>query len=206
MQQNCKNLDQNCGWSNSYFYKGGSTYSALQGAAGLYYSFGNISFSTAQGNYNEGSYISITNGTTTYSSTSNASASPTGSALFIRSGVASQVRLMTLSEVNRALGRTTTYSTNTISTSEDTKGLYLLKNLKSVPGLDKINYSSGYYWIASPYPNNSHWTPICSWNINGTHNYSSNDTKGVRPIVLLNGNKFKLTEVGNGTYKFTKVQ
>jgi hypothetical protein len=147
------------------FYNGNERAYNLEAGAGLYYNFGTIKFryaSSAGNNYNQGFYKSIKN-SIEYSSSSNSSATPTGSQLFVKSGVANGVRLITLTEINKAIGKTDKAYVSGISEKEDPKGIFKLSSIKNVPGLGNISFSE-YYWLASPYPTESKNDILCITN------------------------------------------
>ncbi len=182
------------GGADYTFYTGESTYYALQASAGMYYNFGDIKFaysSTDRGN-NLGYFTSITTGGATYDANNNNTAEKTGNDLFkVRNDVTS-VRLLTLKEVNEALGRSDIDSKDTIMT--DSIGLYRLDQLKNVTGMSTYNYdysSNGsivsYYWLASPFPSTSDCNGVCIVIYAGYMNSSVNAT-GVRPVVSLGSN------------------
>ncbi len=155
---------------------------------------------------NEGYYKSIKNGSITFAEGTNA----TGEQLFKVDDVASNVRTLTLPELNKSLGRMDIDSITTISAEEDTKGIYRLDQLTRVPrisnfvGYPMVSYAD-VFWIASPYPqSNSKFNlfSACKCRLDGSITGEFNSSPGVRPVVSLQGSKFQLKAVGNeGTYK-----
>lgn len=174
---------------NYALYSSNASYNALQAAAGMYYNFGNIEF--AYGNdYREknlGHFTSITSNGVTYNSSNTVEA--TGSNLFIEDGVNVEVRLLTLPEVNKAIGRTDINSIEIITAEEDSIGLYRLDQLKNVTGMnDKIYNQVTGYWLASPQPDTSNRTK-CSYILsNGSISHSDSIVNGVRPVICINSN------------------
>ncbi|MBO5413580.1 MAG: hypothetical protein J6A29_04755, partial [Clostridia bacterium] len=184
------------GGSDNYtFYTGElSAYIGLQASAGMYYNFKNIKFAygTASRGYNLGHFTSITTtepGTTnktTYDS--NNKVEKQGIDLFKARTDVTDIRLLTLKEVNEAIGRTDIDSTTTVSTTEDSIGLYRLDQLKNVTGMEIYDYNSrpnGNYWLASPWPNGSSDCSVCQGEFDGFLYASSQVILGVRPLVCL---------------------
>lgn len=125
---------------------------ALEASAGMYYNFGDIKFRCDNANngiYNQGWYTSITNGEK-YDSNIEKTERQTATQLFVKQGISNGVRILTLPEINRALGRENLVAASPISDTEDPKGIYKLPQLKKVPKIDKIEYTSLWYWVASP--------------------------------------------------------
>ncbi len=177
------------GEDNYDFYTGTlSTYYGLQASAGMYYNFGDIKFAygTSSRGYNLGYFTSITSGGTTYDA--NNTDEKTGNDLFkVRNDVTS-VRLLTLKEVNEALGRTDIDSESEIT--KDSIGLYRLDQLKNVTGMLTYDYDyssngsiSSYYWLASPRPSDN--LSVCHVISNGYVNISDFSIFGVRPVAIL---------------------
>jgi len=152
------------GVENSYnFYTGSETYYALQAAAGLYYNFGDIRFAYGDdpSNFNIGCFRKIKSNGTTYGKTGITdettneeiinTAEKTGAELFIPTGVNATVRLMTLPEMNKMLGRTDIDSTSTMTDPTGAPGLFILDNLSSV--MKEYDYGGFVrFLLASPFP------------------------------------------------------
>ena len=123
------------------YYTGSNTYFGLQAAAGLYYNLGQMSFTyTAKdtGNaYNLGNYVWVKNKYTnkTYNSTNRITA--TGDELFKARDDAS-IRLITLPEINKLLGR----NISCMDKMESSNELFDLFVSRSIGG----------YIVASPVP------------------------------------------------------
>ncbi len=173
------------------FYNGSGTYYGLRGAAGFYYNFGQIKFKygTDKEEANKGYFTSITSNNTTYNNSGD-NTEKTGDEIFnLYKGKGATVRLLTLPELNKALNREDIDSINIIT---DQTGLYRLDQLKSISDMSQYSYSSGSYWLASPYPGGGNYDLyVCNVNYNGSFSYniSSNISNfGVRPLVCLNSN------------------
>ena len=188
-----RNILTSTGGDGTYNFSTSTPYYSLQAAAGLYYNFKDIKFqyATASRGNNLGYFTSITSGNLAYNRTTNNTVERTGGQLFNLFGSSNAtVRLLTLPEVNVALGRTDIdkYGANTIGTTQDTIGLYRLDHLSSVPGMNGFTaYSTtGFYWLASPYPgNNSRLTAVGGI---GNVGSGSSGSLGVRPAVCLTSN------------------
>ena len=169
-------------------YSGGVTYSlyiGLQASAGFYYNLGKMTFKYGT-DYNEknmGYYTKVKNGSTTYSNTENNTTNPTGNNLFVARNDA-EIRMLTLPELNAALGRTDVNSTSDIT---DTTGLYQLNKISTGTALTNNKYTSGYYWLASPWPVNGsdYIYSVCNISNGGALNYLNDSDHGVRPVVSL---------------------
>ena len=191
--------------SDYAFYTGSSTYYGLQASAGLYYNFGNIKFAYAARYRGKslGWFTEITSNGTTYNSTN--TTETTGSNLFIPTGVNAEVRLLTLPEMNKMLGRTDIDSMTTMTDPTGADGLFVLQNIKNITGMSSNIYDSCYYWLASPSPDTSLTSSICSvFNdgyVNGSYELTQRDDwDGVRPVISLTSN-VKFTDDGNGVLK-----
>ncbi|MDO5556395.1 MAG: DUF6273 domain-containing protein, partial [Clostridia bacterium] len=160
----------------------------LKASAGMYNNFASIPFiytetnytaiTPAEGQYNIGWYKAVTKGGTEVTENTN------GGNLFLM-GDANKVRLLTLPEINDAVGASAiNMSGYTISnTSEPASGLFKLNNLSNA-GLTNYTYSSGdYYWLASPYSGSSSDVHVVYYN--GSVASTVSNTYGVRPIVSL---------------------
>ena len=167
------------------FYTGDKIYYALQASAGLYYNFEEINFAygAEKRGANLGDFTSITINGTTYDV--NNTTAKTGRELFNLYGDTATVRLLTLPELNQALGRTVT-DTNTIN---DSTGVYRLNKISTAGiGLDTNVYTSGYYWLASLPPSASITNHLSLVYFNGTINSNHLNHIGVRPVVYLSSN------------------
>jgi len=176
---------------NSYdFYTGNSNYYALQASAGFYYNLGEMKFTQGTSNYekNMGYYTTVKNRKTEYTSET-----ITGNDLFKTREDAS-IRMLTLTELNTLLRRTDIDSINKIT---DTTGLFKLDELTSV--LTGKSYSSGIYWLASPYPGNS--KNVCRIGNSGivdNYNTGGNAICGIRPVICLSSD-IKFTQETDST-------
>lgn len=144
----------------------------------------------ASGEKNKGYFTSITSNGTTYDSSNKEE--KTGNDLFkVRDDAT--VRLLTLPEINRILGRKEENSsvidvdsTSTISTTEDSIGLFRLDQLSNITGMK--SYSNGYYWLASPWPRTNSYDYLCYFNYYGEVGISRDKPREVRPVVCLTTN------------------
>ncbi|MCI9245739.1 MAG: type II secretion system protein [Clostridia bacterium] len=187
-------------------YAGTDTNYALQAAAGLYYNFGKIKFryDTARNNsiYNQGWYKSITN-EITYDSSTGKVARQAGNELFVKQGVSSGIRVLTLPEVNKGLGRGATSVTQFKS---DKTGIFYPGNLENVPILGRLNLAFGNArcLLASPYPN-PEWAPRCLATLGegGSVSHVSHELVGsyIRPVVKLVDKNYEIEAVNNGSYR-----
>ena len=186
--------------SGYQFFTGTSTYYGLQAAAGLYYNFEDIKFAYGEKKrgYSLGWFTEIITNGITYNSTN--TIETTGSNLFIPTGVNAEVRLLTLPEMNKMLGRTNIDSTSSITDSTGTKGLFVLQNIKDITGMSSYTYDLGYYWLASPNPVASLDNYVCGVSYDGSVGGTFISGGGVRPVVSLTSN-VKLTDNGNGVLK-----
>lgn len=176
------------GGSNYALSSNNTDYYALQAAAGLYYNFGSIklAYGNSYRGKNLGHFTSITSNGVTYNSKN--TVEKTGRDLFIANGVNAEVRLLTLPEVNKAIGRTDIDSRNTIAAKDDSIGLYRLDQLQNVTGMtDKTYNQITYYWLASPLPMASERTKVNYIISDGSITQSDSTVNGVRPLICLNG-------------------
>ena len=194
------------------FYTGDGTYYSLYAAAGMYYNFGDIEFVYGTGaSYNKGCFKSILvyDGTeeepTTYDE--NNTTPKSGNELFkVREDAT--VRLLTLPELNKLLGRTTGEDDDVdvemqISITEDAIGLYRLDQLDEV--IENYSYSFPSYWLASPAPYTNDYG-CCTYRYDGDYNGISNDTYGVRPVICISSNLQLEDTNGDGALEMTVVQ
>lgn len=159
-------------------YTGSETYYSLQASAGFYYNLGKMTFEqgTSYNKKNQGYYTKIKNENATYTS-----GETIGDNLFKARNDAS-IRMLTLPELNRALGRDDIDSTSQIT---DTTGLYRLDQISTGTALTNNTYDTGYYWLASPYPNASINSLVCNVSYDGGVSGSNSSGLGVRPLVSL---------------------
>ena len=184
--------------SDYQFYTGSNTYYGLQASAGMYYNFENIKFAygTDSRGGNLGYFTEITSNGTTYNDTN--TTETTGSNLFIPLGVNASVRLLTLPEMNKMLGRTDIDSTNSII---DLDGMFTLTNIKKITGMSSYTYNSGFYWLASPYPSAIIGSYVSNVSINGNINNDNGYVRcGVRPVVSMKSD-VQFIDNGNGVLK-----
>lgn len=173
-------------------YTGTGTYTALQAAAGLYYNFGDVKFgygARSRGK-NLGNFTEITNNGTMYNSENTEEI--TGDKLFIPTGVSARVRLLTLPEMNKLLGRTDMDSTSSV---EDTTGIFELENIKDLPEMSSFTYGGIEYsmnlgqttLLSSPYPLDDMTFFLVGLDEYGGISYCSNTSNngGVRPLITL---------------------
>ena len=193
---------------NDYaLYTGSKTYYSLQAAAGMYYNFGDIKFAygeTKRG-YSLGWFTEIITNGITYNSTN--TIETTGSNLFIPQGVNASVRLLTLPEMNKMLGRTDIDSDDKMTDPTGMTGMFVLQNLKNLTGMNSYTYDEDndvwLYWLASPRTiigfsdNNEKMTLVGN---DGVIFSTAKTWAGVRPVVSLTSN-VKLTDNGNGVLK-----
>ena len=169
--------------SDYKIYTGKNTYYGLQAAAGLYYNLGQMTFEqgTSYTKYNQGYYTKIKNGEITY-----ISGETTGDKLFkIRND--SNIRLLTLPELNKALGD----NINDTSDFSEATGLYQLNNINTGTTLKDRKYADGaYWWLASPSPTNNDNYSLMYVNYYGSRSSSSvmYYKCGIRPLICISSN------------------
>ena len=200
---NFRNVLTNSGTEDYAFFTSTNTYYGLQAAAGMYYNFRNIKFAygTSSIGDNLGYFTKITSNRTTYDSTN--TTETTGDKLFIPIGMNASVRLLTLPEVNKILGRTDIDSEDKIATEPTgMDGIFILQNIKNITGMASYTYDQGYYWLASPCPSTSAVNENDTFFIgyNGfASGYDSNMERfGVRPLISLQSNVTFVDENGDG--------
>ena len=182
----------------TYTYKGPSTYYALQASAGYYYNLGQITFEqgTTYNKKNQGYYTKIKNGNTTYTS-----GETIGDNLFkARNDVS--IRMLTLPELNRALERKNINSANTFT---DQTGIYQLSSLKTGTQLKNNLYTTGYYWLASPWPEESDNHYVCRVYYDGRMDKNIHSGIGVRPIISLSSNIQLLKKTDNTGFVYYEM-
>ncbi|MBO5413747.1 MAG: hypothetical protein J6A29_05640, partial [Clostridia bacterium] len=155
-------------------------------SAGMYYNLKDIQFyaesdynaiETSSDKYNIGWYRSITKGTETLTG------NKVGSDIFIASP-GNSVRMLTLPEINSYAGKGISEGGYCLSsTQEPAAGLYILQNIKNIVGFSEKSYSSGVYWLASPYFPSLYSVHFVRFSGYVYDDYSS--TYGVRPAVSL---------------------
>lgn len=178
---------------NEYpLYAETQNYRALQVAAGMYYNFGNIKFAYVDSGGRGGSLgiiKTITSNGITYDSSNIVEKS--GEELFNLYGNKATIRSLTLPEVNKALGREDIKSLENISDTEDSVGLYNLRQLRHVEGMENYLYEGAdFFWLASPAPDTTTYLQLCFIANVGIHtlNYYTGGIWGLRPVICLNGN------------------
>ena len=166
--------------SDYVVYTGNNTYYGLQASAGFYYNLGEMTFIQAElsdTTANQGSYIKVKNGNTTYTS-----GTQIGNNLFKARSDAT-IRMLTLPELNKALGRTDVDSVTTIK--NDTTGIYAIKYISTGTPLSDKKYSSDRYWLASPYPKTGSYYNVSDVHCDGRINVNISTKLGVRPLVCI---------------------
>ena len=174
----------------------------------MYNNFGDIIFryGTDKGTYyNQGYYKSIKNGNTVYNDVQNL-ITPNGNDIFKVGNV--KIRMLTLSEINKKLGRKESSDqakydvdcVDSISSSSE-KGIYRLNNLSKV--LTGYTYGTIRYWVASPYPLDYNYTQLCFIHSDGRidgYNYTGQGYAGVRPVIMLLDDKVTFDISNDGKY------
>ena len=189
--------------SDYNYYTGTDTYYALRAAAGLYYNFGDINFAYGTSSAkNKGYFTEITSNGTTYNSEN--TADTTGRNLFIPAGVNASVRLLTLPEMNKMLGRTDIDSTTQMTDPTGADGLFVLQNVKNITAMSAFDYSAGCYWLASPYPNAKNYNSVSYVLYSGIVNGISSYGYGVRPVVTLSSDIQLVDENSDGVLEIKK--
>ena len=154
------------------------TYYGLQASAGFYYKLGKMTFEqgTKYKTKNQGYYTKIKNGNVVYTS-----GEITGDNLFKARNDAT-IRMLTLPELNRKLGRSDIDSTGEFT---DTTGLYQLNKISTGTTLTSNIYKNGEYWLASPFPDEYYYYDVCYVSYDGDVYRNDDYSSGVRPIVSL---------------------
>ena len=209
------------GDSEYAFYSGSDEYYALEASAGLYYNFEKIKFKyrtdSGSNDKNKGYYTKISNNGTEYNETKNGNTDistnggeVTGGDLFnIYKDKGATVRLLTLPELNAALGEADVDRTGSKS---DTTGLYKLTQLQNgiqnngSNGSNLTNYNDGNYWLASPYPSTSSGDSVCIVHYYGNVEGSNNNIGGVRPLVCLNSPVRLIDADGDGVLEIEGIK
>ena len=197
------------------FYTGNNAYTALQIAAGLYYNFGEIKFAYGtSSDYNKGYFESISvyetgeDEPTTYNKDTNNTAVKTGNELFkVREDA--NIRLLTLTELNIFLERSNGKDDSVDSTQGldyDLLGLFNLKKLSEIEGMEDYYYSDSRYWLASPSPRSDLNTSVACVQSSMIQFGSSGDKYGVRPVIYLSSNIQFTDSNDDGTLEITVVQ
>ena len=159
-------------------YTESATNYALHAATGFYYNLGQMTF-VRDGTYNtknQGYYTKIKNGSTTYTS-----GAQIGNDLFKARNDA-EIRMLTLSELNGALGRDDIDNTSTFS---DETGLYQLNKISTGTVLTIPTDNIGWYWLASPWPDTNDRINLCAVAYTGDIYYDGNNGSGIRPVISL---------------------
>lgn len=162
-----------------------SQYYGLQEAAGLYYNLGDMIFKKYEPvllGEHMGGYRKVKNGKTTYTS-----GDATGNNLFKAREDAS-IRILTLPELNKAVGRTDIDSMNSFT---DTTGLFQLSKLSNK--LNEKIYSSARYYLASPEPGLA--SGVCQVESDNLF-VSKLSHYGIRPVISLSSD-IQLTKETN---------
>ena len=129
-------------------------------------------------------FIEITSNGTTYNSEN--TTETTGGNLFIPTGVNASVRLLTLPEMNKMLGRTDIDSTDSITDPTGMDGIFVLENIKNLTGMSAYTDGGGFYWLASVYPTTESATEVCQiGNYYSVNNISFYNTGYFRPVISL---------------------
>lgn len=177
-----------------------SSYRGIRAASGMYKYFKDIKLKYAASTRGDNLFfyksITVADGAT-YNSTNNQE--KTGEELFL-TGRATNVRTLTLPEVNLANGKEIDFVSTTGNTStylQDETGIYRLENLevRDVNGEIQKPYTTtdkGSYFLASPYPSN-YKTRLTYIDYDGRISYGNNYVKGVRVVVSL-GSDIQLIE------------
>ena len=154
------------------------TYYGLQASAGFYYKLGKMTFEqgTKYKTKNQGYYTKIKNENVVYTS-----GEITGDNLFKARNDAT-IRMLTLPELNRKLGRSDIDSTGEFT---DTTGLYQLNKISTGTTLTSNIYKNGEYWLASPFPDEYYYYDVCYVSYDGDVYRNDDYSSGVRPIVSL---------------------
>lgn len=169
------------------FYTGTDPYYALQFAAGFYYNFEDIKFSYNGVGAMGATFTSVTTEGITYDEKNNVE--KTGRELFNLYEDKATVRMLTLPEINEAVGRTDRDSIVQISEVEDKIGLYRLDQLKKVDGMSAYIYDNNEdyycYGVASTYLDDNSFTSTITYK--GIYNSSLKTVMGVgiRPVVCI---------------------
>ena len=149
----------------------------MYGAAGLYYNFELIKFTS--GTY--GTYKEIRGKTD-------------GEVMgkdFILEEMAEGVHNLTLEELNKARGEEDKVNTDWVDYNDASKGLFYLSNLENY-GYDES--ASEDYFIASPHPNNDRY--LLTINYYGKLYMNYNDYTAVRPVISLKSN-VRINKINN---------
>ena len=153
----------------------------MYAAAGLYYNFGLVKFTSGTTpNKNVGGYLNV-NGKT--------SGDISGKE-FIKTGMAKEAHVLTLAELNKARGKGDTPEDSGNVTS-DTTGLFYLKGLNKY---DHGTLSYAIYYIVSPDKSSAYNVRIVDYP-GGIYSANSG-TYGLRVVVLLE-DKISLTKIEN---------
>ena len=192
--------EQITSYKKQYYTSGGDTYQNMYAASGLRYNFKNIVFKQQSGSttyngkqYNIGYYTKISN-----NGKDQTGDNITG-ATFIASDIDSskaEVRSVMHSDITGS----ETSDSITVTDPDDKAGLFILQNYTP----DK--HSSGFYWLASPYPGNDFAVRTVrsdgnvSYYFGGDHH---NHYDGLRPVISISGVQLQRMEGNSNVWKIT---
>ena len=188
--------EQITSYKNQYYTSGGDTYQNMYAASGLRYNFKSIVFKQQSGSttynenqYNTGYYTKISN-----NGKDQTGDNITGETFIARTGAT--VRSVMHSDItgNEKL------SSITVTDPEDKVGLFILQNYTP----DK--HSSGFYWLASPYPGNDFAVRTVRSDGNVSYYYGGdhyNHYDGLRPVISISGVQLQRMEGNSNVWKIT---
>ncbi len=100
-----------------------------------------------------------------------------------------EVRLVTLPEINKFIGREDVDSTTTMDDNDDLRGIFKLDELSEVTGTREFVYSKGTYWLASPDGKNDILGKgVATLKYSGEFSGDFSNTNGIRPVICITGN------------------
>ena len=172
-------------------------YYSLQASAVFYYNLGEMTFiqGTTSTSKNIGYYTKVKNGDTEYTT-----GEKLGNELFKARNDAS-IRMLTLTELNTAIGRTDIDSTDDIT---DTTGIYQLTQLKNKLQGKTYSSSGGYCWIASPWPGNCNY--VCRFTFGGDLVDEGNSSNyGVRPVITISSDIQLTQETDESGFEYYSI-
>ena len=175
------NAEQREAYKNKFYVSANNNINNdnMYAAAGLYYNFGLINFriNDYKNVDNEGEFREI----------SGITDGELSGEKFIIEGVSEEVHNLTLAEINEARGKNVT-DISDVSRYDATTGLFYLKDLNKLEGLEGYDSRASTYWITSPYPtdaelllNVSSSGSLGSVNVDGYNH----DKIGLRPVVSI---------------------
>lgn len=172
------------------FYTGTNTYYGLQASAGLYYNFKNIKFAygtTSKGN-NTGYFTRIESNGRIFNSDNSITISA-GELFNLYGTEKADVRLLTLPEINKLLGREDIDSIIAINSNDDLTGIFKLEELSEMFETAQFKYDKGSYYIASPdIVTDVLGKGIMTLKYSGEFSGDFLNSNGVRPVICINGN------------------